>query len=109
MLSIETENKLCSFLIYISEIETKLEYYKKDITKDLPQYKYGAYQKEDCIKLGKQLATGEIDRVPIGILNSSIKWYIKWFYQSFIENWNQDIKYSKTCLAGLQYLRKRIA
>jgi len=58
---------------------------------------------------GKMLADGEIDRVPRYFLNRvNTTDLIKRFYNSFIENWHEDIHYSKTCLAGLQFLKKYI-
>lgn len=50
-----------------------------------------------------QLANGEIDRVPMYFLNRPI--YAKRFYNTFIQNSRDDIEYSKTCLAGLYFLK----
>lgn len=50
-----------------------------------------------------QLANGEIDRVPMYFLNRPT--YAKRFYNTFIQNSRDDIEYSKTCLAGLQFLK----
>lgn len=87
-----------------SEIDenTKLEYYREKILPDCNL---------DCIKtiaksLGKQVAENDtFDRVPIGILNSN-KSTMKAFYYSFMKNYREDIEYSKTCLAGLQYIKR---
>ena len=89
-----------------SEIDenTKLEYYREKILPDCNL---------DCIKtiaksLGKQVAENDtFDRVPIGILNSN-KSTMKAFYYSFMKNYREDIEYSKTCLAGLQYIKRMI-
>ena len=89
-----------------SEIDenTKLEYYREKILTDCNL---------DCIKtiaksLGKQVAENDtFDRVPIGILNSN-KSTMKAFYYSFMKNYREDIEYSKTCLAGLQYIKRMI-
>lgn len=57
--------------------------------------------------LAKQLAQNEIDRVPMLILNGNYKERLK-FYKEFIK-W-QDVnkyKYSKTCIAGIQFLIRR--
>ena len=87
-----------------SEIDenTKLEYYREKISPDCNL---------DCIKtiaksLGKQVAENDtFDRVPIGILNSN-KSTMKAFYYAFMKNYREDIEYSKTCLAGLQYIKR---
>ena len=89
-----------------SEIDenTKLEYYREKILPDCNL---------DCIKtiaksLGKQVAENDtFDRVPIGILNSN-KSTMKAFYDAFMKNYREDIEYSKTCLAGLQYIKRMI-
>lgn len=89
-----------------SEIDenTKLEYYREKILPDCNL---------DCIKtiaksLGKQVAENDtFDRVPIGILNSN-KSTMKAFYYAFMKNYREDIEYSKTCLAGLQYIKRMI-
>lgn len=89
-----------------SEIDenTKLEYYREKILPDCNL---------DCIKtiaksLGRQVAENDtFDRVPIGILNSN-KSTMKAFYYAFMKNYREDIEYSKTCLAGLQYIKRMI-
>lgn len=89
-----------------SEIDenTKLEYYREKILPDCNL---------DCIKtiaksLGKQVAENDtFDRVPIGILNSN-KSTMKTFYYAFMKNYREDTEYSKTCLAGLQYIKRMI-
>ena len=50
------------------------------------------------------LAHGVIDRVPTYFLNRPE--YAKRFYDIFIQNSRDDIEYSKTCLAGLQLLKR---
>ena len=55
--------------------------------------------------MAKQLAEGVINGVPCLILNSNAD--VKHlFYKTFIENMNLNTTYSKTCLAGLQYILK---
>jgi hypothetical protein len=81
--------------------ETKLEYFTDDevfsgaklLTLDdrFPEF------------YAKQLANGEIDRVPMWFLNRPSRG--KKFYDIFMQNQRDDIQYSKTCLAGLQFLR----
>lgn len=56
----------------------------------------------------KLLASGEIDRVPTKVLNSKPRG-MEVFYNTFILNYNENIKYSKTALAGLKYLKNKIA
>lgn len=50
------------------------------------------------------LAHGVIDRVPTYFLNRPE--CAKRFYETFIQNSRDDIEYSKTCLAGLQLLKR---
>lgn len=74
------------------------------VTNHVPNYYYN---------LGKNLANNEKyanypeDRVPFGVLNS-YREARKEFYRGFMENYREDIEYSKTCLAGLQFLKKSI-
>lgn len=87
-----------------SEIDenTKLEYYREKILPDCNL----DYIKTIAKSLGKQVAENDtFDRVPIGILNSN-KSTMKAFYYSFMKNYREDIEYSKTCLAGLQYIKR---
>lgn len=56
---------------------------------------------------GELLAKGEIDRVPTWFLNHG-KLSMKKFYISFMNNYRDDIEYSKTCLAGLKFLKSKI-
>lgn len=82
---------------------TKLEYYDKEISGDITiKGTNPNYAKEQ----GKNLAEGIIDRVPIEILNSE-KEIMSIFYDSFMDNYSQ-IEYSKTCLAGLQFIKRNI-
>lgn len=82
--------------------ETKLEYYNGEIkdcntTNNLP---YSV-----ITLMAKQLAEGVINGVPCLILNSNYE--VKHlFYKTFIENMNINTTYSKTCLAGIQYILK---
>ena len=81
---------------------TKLEYYRwpdegigsnTDIT----------VNDDYVFELAESLAKGKIDKVPIEILNANKKTQIK-FYKIFIKSQTGKEKYSKTCLAGIQYL-----
>lgn len=82
---------------------TKLEYYTNEI-KTLSNT-YGKYWKEMTKESALKVANGKYDRVPVGILNAktSIK---KLFYKTFMENYKEDMEYSKTCIAGLQFIKK---
>ena len=85
--------------------DTKLEYYTNKI--ETLSNTYGIYWKEMTKESALKVANGEYDRVPVGILNAktSIK---KLFYKTFMENYKEDIEYSKTCIAGLQFIKKNI-
>ena len=82
--------------------DTILEYYNGEIkdgntTNNLPN--------SVITLMAKQLAEGVINGVPCLILNSNAD--VKHlFYKTFIENMNLNTTYSKTCLAGLQYILK---
>ena len=84
--------------------DTELEYYA-----NLENHLY----KDDMIgdewigDKAKQLADGVIDRVPISILNGR-DYEAYWFYTFFMRLQRDDVQYSKTCLAGLQYIKKQI-
>lgn len=54
------------------------------------------------------LAKGIIDRVPLYILNAQLH-HRRIFYQKFIDTCSEDIKYSKTCLAGIKFLKRTIS
>lgn len=83
--------------------ETKLEYYNGGLSNNnvivLPHF--------DVEKSAIDLANGVIDRVDTYILNTD-KEIMKKFYNTFIANNNENVSYSKTCLAGLMFLRKMI-
>lgn len=83
--------------------DTELEYFNGKI--DFPNIRYmesqGKYIHETAIALAK----GEIDRVPQKVLNYS-NTYKLLFYKVFMENYDEKVIFSKTCLAGLQFLKK---
>lgn len=83
--------------------DTKLEYFNGTI--DLPITRYMESQAPYINEMAIKLAKGEIDRVPQKVLNYS-KTYKQLFYKVFMENYDENIKFSKTCLAGLQFLKK---
>jgi len=80
---------------------TKLEYYKGEIKKT----NYDDYRDEYVGIKAYDLAEGKIDRVPKEYLNGD-PFHMKQFYETFMENYKDNINYSKTCLAGLQFLKK---
>lgn len=104
--SLFDENKV---KIKPSEINdnTKLEYYNPSIN-EINGIGYSIYSAYYMIEdLAKKLANGVIDRVPTAILNSDLE-QMKYFYGVFIENNRADIEYSKTAIAGLQFLKSKI-
>lgn len=82
---------------------TSLEYFEGQIDSDVMIPCYG----EDGLtkSFAKKLAEGEIDRVPVLYLNSDFNTK-KLFYKTFMEYQRENMNYSKTCLAGLLFLRK---
>lgn len=82
--------------------ETKLEYYSGGINNKV-HFLANFNFKQSAI----DLANGVIDRVDINVLNSDT-YEMKQFYKTFIKNNRKDVEYSKTCLAGLMYLKTMI-
>ena len=82
--------------------DTKLEYYCGEILTNNSIFTLD-FQFPETYAI--QLANGEIDRVPMYFFNHPT--YSKRFYDTFIQNSRDDIKYSKTCLAGLFFLRDK--
>lgn len=80
---------------------TKLEYYREKIEHNKLEVNFSD---EIIIELSKQLSEGVIDRVPYTILNGS-KHVKKLFYKIFMLNYNENIEYTKTCLAGLRFIK----
>ena len=83
---------------------TKLEYYNGEIKPD-GYTRYFSSQTPYIFETAKKMAFGEIDRVPIKVLNypPTLKHL---FYTQFMKNYRDNIQYSKTCVAGLQFLKK---
>lgn len=84
---------------------TKLEYYNEKI--EMPNTRYIASQAPYIKETAIALAKGEIDRVPIKVINYS-KPYKESFYRIFMENYDENVKFSKTCLAGLLFIRNNL-
>lgn len=81
---------------------TSLEYYNDTICGD----KVCLTNTVEYIKSeAKKLALGKTDRVPVKILNS-IKNDRIMFYKEFMRHSRSEITYSKTCIAGIQFLLK---
>lgn len=81
--------------------ETELEYYNNEIT-----YNESNANDDMIILMSKMLNKGSIDRVPLSILNLKNKNKIKLFLDNVKENEIPNM--SKTCLAGLLFLKKQI-
>ena len=82
--------------------DTKLEYYNSEIKGDNEHI----YENIDYTLSGIKVASGE-EIIPYQVYNTS-KENMKIFYNSFMDNYNPNIKYSKTIIAGLQYIKKNI-
>lgn len=79
---------------------TELEYYGGNIS----NLKDKEVRDEWIEDAAKRLADGEIDRVPLYVLNGT-KYNAQYFYEAFMEFQRDDIQYSKTCIAGLLYIK----
>lgn len=86
--------------------ETKLETssYNIEPNIDLSQTHYTPHMIENG---AISLALGKVDRVHVWAINFP-KDKMKQYYDTFILNYRDDIEYSKTCLAGLKYLKSKI-
>lgn len=82
---------------------TELEYYQAEVSASANKKETG----KNAYRAGKNMAEGCFDRVPSRFLNATQKTMEK-FYRGFIENYRDDIQYTKICLAGLQYIKKQI-
>ena len=81
---------------------TKLEYYNEKVYPD--KIAFDALTNDTIKHYAERIALGYNDRLPICILNTNTE-NKKLFYNTFMENQRDDINYSKTCLAGLMYLK----
>lgn len=82
--------------------DTKLEYYTGSIEHNIMA---ANFSDDIIIEFAKQLANGEIDRVPYPVLNGN-KYIKAIFYKTFMHYQTDSIEYSKTCIAGIQFLIK---
>lgn len=87
-------------------VKTELEYYNDGIKPD-GNRKYFANMSPFAKQWAEKVAEGSIDRVPVEVLNYPPV-YQKVFYETFMEKYRNDIEYSKTCLAGLQYIKSNL-
>ena len=99
----ENQNKLKP-----SEIQenTKLESSKHILEPNL-EFTKSTFTPQMIDIAAKALAFGKYDRVHIWALNLP-KDKMKQYYSTFINNYKDDVGYSKTCLAGLKYLKHKI-
>lgn len=82
---------------------TKLEYYEKEIKGlNMNRFPY-----DDWKQLGIDTANHPEGKINFFIFNTT-KENMKIFYDSFMENYKEDAKYSKTIIAGLQYIKKML-
>ena len=86
-------------------VKTELEYYNAGIKPD-GYRRYFVNMSPFAKQWAEKVAEGSIDRVPVEVLNYPPV-YQKVFYETFMEKYRDDVKYSKTCLAGLLYLKKQ--
>lgn len=86
--------------------ETKLETssYNIEPNIDLSQTRYTPHMIENG---AISLALGKVDRVHVWAINLPED-KMKQYYDTFMLNYRDDIEYSKTCLAGLKYLKSKI-
>lgn len=82
---------------------TKLEYYEKEI-KGLNQNRFPY---DDWKQIGIDVANNPEGKINCVVFNTTKK-NMKIFYDSFMENYKEDAKYSKTIIAGLQYIKKML-
>lgn len=81
---------------------TQLEYYKKPVVPGIVRLKAN----QGMVKAqAKQLASGELDRVPCEVLNAGALERLL-FLKTFAHYKTKGFNYSKTCEAGLQFLNR---
>lgn len=83
---------------------TELEYYTDEVKGRGVCLLDGDYTRRMAINL----ANGVLSKIPSPFLNTTY-YQMQLFYDTFMQNYRNDIEYSKTCIAGLQYLKKHIA
>lgn len=83
---------------------TKLEYYEGEI-KGLNQKRFPY---DDWKQIGIDVANNPEGKINCVVFNTT-KENMKIFYDSFMENYKEGVAYSKTIVAGLQYVKKMIS
>lgn len=83
--------------------DTQLEYYTEDIIGDNISHVYHGF---DPYNMGREVAIGNVNKIPIIILNSE-KNVMEMFYKGFMENYIEGKEYSKSLIAGLQFINRR--
>ena len=84
--------------------DTQLEYYTEDIIGDNISHVYHDF---DPYNMGKEVAIGNVNKISITILNSE-KNVMETFYKGFMENYIEGKEYSKSVIAGLQFINRRL-
>lgn len=84
--------------------DTKLEYYKGNIKNE----NYLSVDDDDLIDIAKKIASKEIDRIPIDILNANEDTIERFLVYFNIYSNKNDKHYTKTCIAGLNFLKNKI-
>lgn len=82
---------------------TELEYYEGNI-RGLNQKRFPY---DDWKQIGIDTANNPEGKINLAVFNTT-KENMKIFYDSFMENYKEDVTYSKTIVAGLQYIKKMI-
>lgn len=83
---------------------TELEYYEGNI-RGLNQKRFPY---DDWKQIGIDTANNPKGKINLVVFNTT-KENMKIFYDSFMENYKEDVTYSKTIVAGLQYIKKMIS
>lgn len=83
--------------------ETRLEYYTKDVVGDRQCVSINTIRAK---RFARWLKNGTIDRVALPMLNTDDKAIVK-VYLDELNGWDYSVA-SKTCQAGIQFLKKKI-
>ena len=83
--------------------DTELEYYDGLIKNDI----YLSVDDDKILEYAKQVTSNQIDRIPFEILNGDEDTIERFLVYFNIYNFNNK-KYTKTCIAGIQYLEQRL-
>ena len=83
--------------------ETRLEYYTKDVVGDRQCVSINTTRAK---RFARWLKNGTLDRVALPMLNTDDKAIVK-VYLDELNGWDYSVA-SKTCQAGIQFLKKKI-